>query len=137
MSQGQWILKVQIGEYLMFFDSIWTVFVVFSIARFTAGFIANFVEVNCLSTADYINIVRKCLFTFEVKEIFIYSQFSMTFLKLKDLLQFLFKFIYLQTSFYYLLSKMPSIVTTILLLVAILSEKPSAYYSLAILICLV
>ena len=79
MSQGWCTLNVQIGEDLMFFDSIWTVFVVFSIARFTAGFIANCVEVNCLSTADYINIVRECLFTFEVKEICIYSQFIMTF----------------------------------------------------------
>jgi len=66
MSQGQCTLNVQIGEDLMCFDSIWTVFVVLSIARFTVGFIANFVEVNCLSTADYINIGRKCLFTLKV-----------------------------------------------------------------------
>jgi len=59
MSQGQCALNVQIEEDLMCFDSIWTVFVVLSIARCPTGFIANFVEVNCLSTSDYINIVRK------------------------------------------------------------------------------
>ena len=63
MSQGQCTLDMQIGKDLMCFDSIWTVFIVFLIARFTVGFIANFGQVNYLSTADCIRIVMKWVFT--------------------------------------------------------------------------
>ena len=58
MSQGQCTLDIQIGKDLICFDSIWTVFIVFLIARFTVGFIANFEQVNYLSAKDYISIVR-------------------------------------------------------------------------------
>ena len=57
-AQSQCIQRVQNGQDLMCFGSSQATFVIFLTDSFIVSFIANLVQVNCLYTLNYINIVR-------------------------------------------------------------------------------
>ena len=58
LAQGQCTQRVQIGQDLICFGSSQAIFVIFLTDSFIVSFIANLVQVNCLYTFNYINIVR-------------------------------------------------------------------------------